>query len=144
MKEINTSIEINASKSKVWNILTDFTQYSTWNPFITHVAGRLVEGKTLSIHVKPPSKKPMRFQPTLLTVKNHEKLRWLGKLPIPGFFSGEHVFEIHPINDTRVRFVQREQFKGCLVPFLWKSLNSHTRRGFMQMNSALKIQAENF
>ncbi|RYZ45415.1 MAG: SRPBCC domain-containing protein, partial [Chitinophagaceae bacterium] len=33
-KQIKTEIVINASKEKVWAILTNFSQYPQWNPFI--------------------------------------------------------------------------------------------------------------
>ena len=38
--------------------------------------------------------------------------------------------------------VQREEFRGVLVPFFWKSLDTHTRQGFEAMNAALKQRAE--
>ena len=38
--------------------------------------------------------------------------------------------------------VQREEFRGVLVPFFWKSLDTHARQGFEAMNAALKQRAE--
>jgi uncharacterized protein YndB with AHSA1/START domain len=43
-KSIKTEIVINASKEKVWHVLTDFKRYPQWNPFITSVEGELVKG----------------------------------------------------------------------------------------------------
>ena len=67
---------------------------------------------------------------------------WLGRLYFQGLFDGEHIFEITPIGKDCIRFAQREQFKGFLVPLLWSSLNTKIRQGFEAMNTALKKRAE--
>ena len=61
---------------------------------------------------------------------------------MPGVFDGEHSFTIEPLAENRVRFVQREAFKGLLVPLLARSLETETQRGFEEMNRALKERAE--
>lgn len=84
----------------------------------------------------------MTFRPTVLKAEPERELRWLGRLLLPGLFDGEHVFEIEQITADAVRFVQREQFSGLLVPLLWSGLDRDTRRGFNEMNAALKELAE--
>ena len=84
----------------------------------------------------------MSFRPTVLVAEPNRELRWLGQLWWPGLFDGEHSFSIEPLGEGRVRFVQRERFGGFLVPFLSKMLDGHTRRGFEEMNGALKLRAE--
>jgi uncharacterized protein YndB with AHSA1/START domain len=42
-KEIITEIEIDASPSQVWQVLTDFEKYPTWNPFIKKISGIAAE-----------------------------------------------------------------------------------------------------
>jgi hypothetical protein len=84
----------------------------------------------------------MTFRPTVLSVEPNRELRWLGRLLIPGLFDGEHIFEIEPAGMDRVRFTQREVFRGLFVPLLARSLDRDTRRGFEEMNRALKVRAE--
>ena len=84
----------------------------------------------------------MTFKPRVTRISEERELRWLGRLLVPGLFDGEHIFEIKPTGKGRIRFVQREQFKGILVPLLWRSLNKNTRQGFTEMNAALKKRAE--
>ena len=84
----------------------------------------------------------MTFKPKVLNAEPNRELRWLGHLLFPGLFDGEHSFTIQPLGESRVRFVQREEFKGLLVPLLARSLDNGTRRGFEELNRALKERAE--
>ena len=84
----------------------------------------------------------MTFKPKVLKAEPNRELRWLGHLLVPGLFDGEHSFTIEPLEENRIRFVQREAFKGLLVPLFARSLDNNTRRGFEEMNHALKERAE--
>lgn len=53
MKEIYSEIEINAPSRIVWNILTDFEDFSHWNPFIQNISGDISEGSTIHVYIKP-------------------------------------------------------------------------------------------
>ena len=143
MKEIEVSIEINASAEKVWRVLTDFAGYPEWNPFIIEIEGEAKEGSRLAIKVKNAGGGVMGFRPKLLTVKPNRELRWLGQLwGLPGVLNGDHPFLIEENGDAGVRFVQKENFTGVLVPFLTKRLRRDANWGFNVMNEALKKRVE--
>ena len=142
MKEIHTEIEINAPAEKVWQVLTDFAAYPEWNPFVRRGEGEVSVGARLHVYIQPSGGKGMSFRPTVLVADPNREFRWLGHLWLPGLFDGEHSFVIEPLGDGRVRFVQRERFGGLLVPLLSKMLDGDTRRGFEEMNRALKLRAE--
>ncbi len=141
MKSLRTAIHIDAPPEAVWHVLTDFSQYPDWNPFMPHAEGPVREGATITVRIEPPGGRGMTFRPTLQRVDPSRELRWLGHLWIPKLFDGGHIFELHP-EDGGTRFVQREHFGGLLVPLLWGSMEDATRRGFTAMNEALKAQAE--
>lgn len=84
----------------------------------------------------------MSFRPIVLKAERGRELRWRGRFLLPGILDGEHIFSIEPLGENKVRFVQREEFSGLLVPLAWRSLDTDTRRGFTEMNAALKEQAE--
>ena len=84
----------------------------------------------------------MSFRPTVLVADPNRELRWLGHLWVRGLFDGEHSFSIEPLGEGRVRFVQRERVGGLLLPLLSKMLDRDTRRGFEEMNQALKLRSE--
>jgi hypothetical protein len=46
------------------------------------------------------------------------------------------------LGEDKTRFVQREEFRGLLVPLMARSLDSGTKEGFVLMNQALKDLAE--
>jgi hypothetical protein len=142
MKQLHTQIEIYASDKRVWELLTDFASYPQWNPFIRQISGRLAPGERLRARLEPPGGRAMTFEPRVLRAEANRELRWLGHLLVPGIFDGEHSFTIEPLEENHVRFVQRETFKGLLVPLFARSLETNTLQGFEEMNRALKERAE--
>jgi uncharacterized membrane protein len=60
MKIVETVVEITAPSSRVWGVLTDFSAYPEWNPFIRSVEGPLEAGRSLRVLIQPPGGKAMR------------------------------------------------------------------------------------
>jgi hypothetical protein len=142
MKELYSEIEIQATDENVWQILTDFASFPQWNPFIRRVVGEPRVGTKLEVHIQPSGAGGMTFRPTVLKAEPKRELRWLGHLLIRGLFDGEHILTIELLAENRLRFVQREIFTGVLVPLFASGLDTDTRRGFEEMNRALKERAE--
>lgn len=142
MKELHSEIEINAPAQRVWEALTDFASYPQWNPFIRRASGVPRTGERLEVRMEPSGSRGMTFRPKVLNAEANRELHWLGHLFVRGVFDGEHFFTIEPLGESRVRFVQREVFRGFLVPLLSGALDRDTRRGFEEMNRALKERAE--
>jgi hypothetical protein len=142
LKELHTEIEIQASPERVWSVLTDFQSFPEWNPFIRQAKGEVREGTRLEVNLQPSGARGMTFRPQVLRAEPGRELRWLGHLLVPGLFDGEHVFRIEPLGEDRVRFVQEEKFTGLLVTLFASGLDRDTRRGFEEMNRALKERAE--
>ena len=142
VKELHSEIQIEAPAERVWKLLTDFDSYPQWNPFIRNIIGQPAPGDRLEVRLAPPGGRAMTFRPKVLTAEPQRELRWLGHLLAPGLFDGEHSFSIQALDENRIRFVQRETFKGLLVPLFARSLETNTQRGFEEMNRALKERAE--
>ena len=142
MKELRSEIEIQAPAERVWQLLTDFASFPQWNPFIRKASGSIQVGERLEVNIQPSGASGMTFRPTVLKAEPNRELRWLGHLLISGLFDGEHSFTIEPLGESRVRFTQREIFTGLLVPLFARGLDTDTRRGFEEMNQALKARAE--
>jgi hypothetical protein len=142
LAELFTMTEIEAPAERVWRILTDFDRYPAWNPFIRRIRGMPERRAELDILIQPDGGKPRRFRPRIVTFRPPKELRWLGRLPLPGLFDGEHRFVVEHLGERRSRLIHEERFRGLLVPFLWRGFQGPVRRGFEAMNLALKQLAE--
>lgn len=138
---LRNEIDIEAPPEIVWDILTDLDEYGDWNPFITSAVGSLAVGERLTIRLEPPGGRAMTFSPTITVMETGHALEWLGRLGMPGIFDGRHRFELEA-TPAGTHLIHREDFRGALVRLMRKSLDSQTRRGFEQMNAALKRRAE--
>ncbi|HTK37848.1 MAG TPA: SRPBCC domain-containing protein [Pyrinomonadaceae bacterium] len=138
MKELFTDIEINAPAVAVWRALMDFQNYPNWNPFVRRIEGGAQVGDKLKIFLKPSGGGGITMTPKVVENKTNLEFAWLGHLFVSGLFDGRHSFRIEPAGENKVRFVQSERFTGILVPLLWLFIGKNTRRGFDEMNAALK------
>ncbi|MGV8080152.1 MAG: SRPBCC family protein [Syntrophales bacterium] len=139
---LKTEIEISTTPERVWSILTDFEAYPEWNPFIRSIRGVPEKGARLEAFMQPGGAGGMTFRPRVLVVEPGREFRWLGRLLLPGIFDGNHGFLIQPLAGGKVLFRQTEHFRGVLVPVFRGRLDRETRRGFEEMNLALKARAE--
>ena len=142
MNNLTTSITISASAEHVWYILTDFSSYSSWNPFITSITGKPEARHKLSITIKADGMKPMSIKPTVLYAEPEREFRWLGHMVIPGLFDGEHYFIIEEKSPGRLLFTHGENFSGIFSGLVVKLCGQAIRKGFEAMNEALKHRAE--
>jgi len=141
-RTIRSAIEIRAPLETVWRVLTDFASYPEWNPHLRQVRGKPREGRRLTIHSRPPGGRTVVFRPVVKKWAPPNELRWRATLISPRLFRAEHGFKIEALPGDRVRLVQDETFRGLLIP-LYSALRLRaTRRGFEQMNHALRERAE--
>jgi hypothetical protein len=141
MKEIRTEIMINTSKEEVWNILTNFSKYPEWNPFIRSLEGQAVKDTRLVAILQLEDRKPMVFKPVVTVSDEKKKFEWFGSTPL-NVVNGRHYFILEEISEKQVKFIHGEQFTGILAGPFHKKLAEPTRAGFMEMNKALKDRAE--
>jgi hypothetical protein len=88
---IITTVDIDAPKELVWDVLTDFVAYHEWIPD-TKIEGTARVGTKLTVHMGAGGGRGMTFKPTVLAATPNEELRWLGKLAFGGIVDGEHFF----------------------------------------------------
>jgi hypothetical protein len=141
-RQLRAKVEVEASPERVWAVLTDFAAYRQWNPFIVEGAGRAVPGGRLELRMRLPGRRPMTFRPEVLEAEPARRLRWLGRLLVPGLFDGEHSFTLEPAGPGRVRVIQQEEFRGLATRPILAVIAKPTLAGFQQMHQALKARVE--
>jgi hypothetical protein len=140
-KTLASQIDVDASPSRVWEVLTDYGAYPEWNPFIVRAEGRIEVGSRLSLRMQPVGARGVSLQPTVLEAVEG-RLRWRGRLWMPGILDAEHDFRVEALDGGRSRLTQNEKFTGLLAPVMARSLDRHTLPAFEAMNAALKLRAE--
>ncbi|MEV6947380.1 SRPBCC domain-containing protein [Streptomyces sp. NPDC051172] len=143
---LTASVEIKAEPEQVWRVLTDFSAYPQWNPFMTKAEitsddGRLRAGARMRNRLEQPSG-TSTFNPEVLVARPGRELRWLGKLGPGWLVDGEHRFLIERAGPGIVRLTQSESFSGALVPIAESKLRHETLPQFRAMNTALKKRVE--
>ena len=141
-RTIRSAIEIRAPLETVWRVLSDFPSYRDWNPHLREVRGRPRQGGRLMVLSQPPGARALALRPRLLIWRPPYEFRWRATFISRHLFSGEHGFRLETHSEDRVRFVHDETFRGLLVPLYSLVRMSATRRGFAQMNEALRDRAE--
>jgi hypothetical protein len=138
---VHTTIDISTDPQKVWDVLKDFDRYPEWNPCLLSVIGEKSIGSMLSVTIDPAYSINKRFKARLLEYSKEKGIRWFGRLWIPHLFAGTHSFVMMP-TASGVTFIQQEEFSGILVPFLKGMLERKTKKGYEEMNRALKARSE--
>src|SRR5918999_6279995 len=116
MPEIVTDITIDASVDKVWRVLSDFPEYSQWNPYIRRMAGSLETGASLSVTRLLPGRGEAATSPTVTLYRPNREIRLLDRPVLPGLLDLEHGLKLEPLGPEQVRFVHWQTTSGLLAP----------------------------
>ncbi len=138
---IETDVQIEADPRRVWAILTDFSGYARWNPYVVEVRGPLEPGAELrlrSVHI--PGKPPTDGVVVLVDARFPE-MRWEGGHPDRAIFRGDHVFRCEGAG-SGCRFHHFETFSGISAERLLGEHGARIEANFRIFNSALKRAAE--
>lgn len=140
-KEIKTEIIINASREKIWEVLTDFEAYPQWNPFVVRIEGKPIKGTRLKNTLQNGDKQ-FQFKPIVTAAEPGRSFAWLGSVLMKGIFDGHHSFELEEVGNGQVKLIHSEKFSGILSGFILKKIGADTRQNFVKFNEALKNRVE--
>ena len=137
MPEISEAIEVPASPTTVWAVLTEIDAYPQWNTLLS-VRGDLSVGERVDVRLSMPGLPTVPLSPEITAVEPERALRWRSRL---FGVEAEHAFLLEPAPDGGTRFVQTEQFGGPLAGPVLGRFERRIRRGFEQMNVGLRRRA---
>ncbi|KAA1470125.1 hypothetical protein DENSPDRAFT_835847 [Dentipellis sp. KUC8613] len=156
---ISDSIDIDAPRQRVWEILLDFPAYGEWNPFVRSqtivdaskrpLADQTVaEGQWLymgTVHIPPTMDDTVSSSSTmeLITHVDHDAYRvaWVYKSLPRWLLNAERWQTLSEVNG-KTRYETREVFGGPVAYILKFFMQQGLRDAFRAMAEALKARAE--
>lgn len=142
MYRLEAGILIEAPSHQVWAILTDFSTYSEWNPFVREVRGEAVDGRSLSIAVQTDAKHSRRLWSRVRSSQPPWELCSRGSFLAAFLLRAEHRFRLQSQPDGSTHLTQSLSFAGLLAPVYRRRVMAAAGPGFAAMNQALKTRAE--
>jgi len=142
LKENRNEVIIEATSNQVWDVLTDLEKYAEWNPLLYRGKGEVKLGETIVVDAKTATK-DMNFVCKVTMVEPLKEFAWKFHVIHPILFSGVHSFQIEPMSEKQVKFIDRESFKGLLLPTQSKDLTTNGLNAMIEMGEALKKRVEN-
>lgn len=141
MRQIRSQVDIAAPAQRVWDVLTGFSAFPAWNPFIREAHGALRPGARLAITLRL-GRRHISFRPVLTVVDEPRELRWLVRQRVPGLFEVDRRFLLEPLDGAGCRFVQSESASGIFSPLLMLWMGGRILRGYEAFNVAIKERVE--
>ena len=106
--DVAVSVDIAASPTRVWALLTDGAAVPSWNSTVSKLAGTIAAGERLAIEV--PAAPGRTFRPRVVEFEADRRMVWAdGFAPM---FKGVRTFELEPLADGGTRFTMRERLGG--------------------------------
>ena len=129
---------INASETKVWELLTDAGRYADWNDAVISIIGPIEQGGTIELVSVANPKRTFTLEVTEMLPPR--RMVWSDGMPL-GLFRGERAFTIEPTGDGAVEFTMTERFSGPLARLITKAIPDLTD-SFNLFADGLKVAAE--
>lgn len=113
-KSVHAELVINAEPGEVWNVLTDVSTYSEWNPIFTELEGDFREGAKIQMSLTTSDGGSTSIEVLVEEIVPSRKLRQTAG--VPGLLTAEHQWLLEEVpQGTRV--IQHEEYRGFGVLF---------------------------
>jgi len=129
---------IEASPQRVWDLLTDADGYTSWNPAVVSLKGRVANGET--IHLVSSVNPGRTFSLAVSEVEPATGMVWSDGMPL-GLFRGVRTFSLRPLGADRTEFSMQEQYSGILAGLITRAIPDLTE-SFAQFGDGLRHAAE--
>ena len=142
MAVYRTSVPIEASSERVWDVLTDFAAWSDWNPSVPRISGDCQVGSTLRMTLAMPGRPSANVSAVVTAADPHRRLHWHGTVGGERIFAGTREFDIEPQPDGAVVVTHVEDVSGLLFPVFKAVMGEAIQHHHSNFNVALKNRAE--
>jgi len=137
------SIDIDASKEKIWSLITDFENYPKWNSVLKmeNNDNLKLEKNFLVTIFDENGLIEDNFKAMLLDKKKYRYFSASQTLLSKYFFKATHQFLIEEISQNKVKFTQKWKLEG-VIAYLFEAMIFDVLNIFKTMNLELKEKAE--
>ena len=142
MPVYQTTFEVNAPASRVWQVLTTLGSYGDWNPQIPRITGTLEQGATIRLRLALPRRPAMDVSAIIEQADPEVLLTWRGHVLAPRLFEGYRKFAIQPITPARVSVTHVEDIHGLIAPAFALLIGRPVQKSHEALNQALRDRAE--
>jgi uncharacterized protein YndB with AHSA1/START domain len=138
---IDETLEIAAPPEKVWEVLTDFSAYKEWNPFVVQARCELTPGGAIDMQVQLKNK-PQHQVEHIIAVTPGQGFSYCMK-PMPlGALRSFRSHSIEAAGPGRSRYTSHFELHGWLRPLVLALYRQALEKGFAGMTAAIARRAE--
>jgi hypothetical protein len=134
-------IGVQAPAETIWAAIYDLARWSEWNPLFPEAEGQIRIGSVLQLTQVLPGAPARPIQATVMDWVPNEQLHWRSSA-MGGLVKTIHYIEIETLADASCIVSNGEIIGGLLGNTAARQTGGLLRRGFTQMNEALKAHAE--
>lgn len=138
---IEHRIGVQAPAAVIWDVIYDLDRWEEWNPMYPKASGEIRIGQILDLTLVVPGQAPQQIHPVVLDWVPGDQLHWRLTL-LRGMVKTTRYIEIEQLGDESCIVSNGEIFGGLMGPSIAKRMGRAVRRGFVEMNEALKARAE--
>ena len=106
MKGWRAEVLIDAALLDVWEQVTNFEIYSSWNPFVLAAHGEFEVGKTIRFLEDLKQFGQHWLEAQFLSIDLHSAFVWQGHFAAPFLFTVRHSFIFESLGNAQTRFTQ--------------------------------------
>lgn len=138
MKFFSANVSIRATPERIWELLTNASEYLRWNNTVLKIEGKIAFGERVTI--RPKISPDRAFPAKVCAFEPARRMVWTGGMPL-GLFKGERTFLLTPGANGETQFSMREEYTGIMAPLIVRSIPD-LQPAFDEFASDLKRAAE--
>jgi hypothetical protein len=109
---------IDAPPERIWELLTNPSSYSDWNPAVVSIDGTMAAGETIRlVSIVNPKR---TFTIKVAELDPLRRMVWADGMPL-GLFKGVRTYTLVP-RGAQTEFSMEEVFSGPLAPLITKAI----------------------
>lgn len=138
-RSVYTEIIIDAPKTKVWEVLTNFKEMPEWSGSLQSIEGDFRrDGDTIVRYLLNGKLYVLKHR--MVGFEDGTQFGWSD--PIIPFAVDNHRFRVEELPDGRSKFIQQDEIKGFMVLFIGPMMMGIFSRTYPEFNQALKKRVE--